>query len=307
MKSFIILILCFTVAFAKTSLAQELQFTVSLNYDQLVAQQKTDPQSMAKLQSYISDFLNNTSWTRETFGKDERVKCKLNINLTRSVAQGSYEGTAQLVIARPVFNSAYETVLLSYVDRNFNFNYLPTTQMYFNENSYTDELPYILAFYAYTALIFDFDSFSNLGGTPYLQRAFNIANLASTAGAGAKGWDQRKGNGDSRNRYWLIENLMSQQFIPFRESLYNYYRQGLDVATQNPAQTRTKTLDLLNSAKAVAQLRPGSVVINSFFDAKSDEIFQIMKEATPEEKRAAQTILVNLDPSKTQLYQRLSQ
>ena len=306
MKRFILLFLGLTGFFFGTASAQELQFTVSLNYDQLVAQQKTDPQSMTKLQSYISDFLNNTSWTKETFSKDERIKCKLNINLTRSVTQGTFEGTAQLIIARPVFNASYETVLFNFVDRNFSFNYLPTTQLYFNENSYTDELPYILAFYAYTALIFDFDSFSNLGGTPYLQKAFNLANLASGAPTAAKGWDQRK-SADSRNRYWLIENLMSQQFILFRESLYNYYRLGLDVATQNPAQTRTKTLDLLNSIKAVAQLRPGSVVVNSFFDSKSDEIFQIMKEATPEEKKAAQSILVNLDPSKTQLYQRLTQ
>ncbi|TKT92687.1 DUF4835 family protein [Dyadobacter frigoris] len=306
MKRLIFLFCCITGIFSGSAYAQELQFTVSLNYDQLVAQQKTDPASMTKLQAYISDFLNNTSWTRETFTKDEKIKCKLNINLTRSVTQGAYEGTAQLVIARPVFNSSYETVLFNYVDRSFTFNYLPTAQLYFNENSYTDELPFILAFYAYTALIFDFDSFSKLGGSPYMQKAFNLANLASNASSPGRGWDTRK-SADSRNRYWLIENLMSQQFIPFREGLYAYYRQGLDVATENPAQTRTKTMDLLTSIKTVAQLRPGSVVVNSFFDSKSDEIYSILKEANPEERKTAQTILVSLDPSKTQLYQKLSQ
>ena len=306
MKRLIFLICLFNGFLLGSTYAQELQFTVSLNYDQLVAQQKTDPASMTKLQSYISDFLNNTSWTRETFTKDEKIKCKLNINLIRSSSQGSYEGTAQLVIARPVFNSNYETVLFNYVDRNFIFNYLPTAQLYFNENSYTDELPFILAFYAYTALVFDYDSFSKLGGSPYLQRAFNLANLAANASSPGKGWDTRK-SADSRNRYWLIENLMSQQFIPFREGLYAYYRQGLDVATENPGQTRSKTMELLNSIKTAAQLRPGSVVVNSFFDSKSDEIYLILKEATPEEKKTAQTILVSLDPTKTQLYQQLTQ
>jgi Flp pilus assembly protein TadG len=306
MKRVIFLICLFNSFLLGSTYAQELQFTVNLNYDQLVAQQKTDPASMTKLQAYISDFLNNTSWTRETFAKDEKIKCKLNINLTRSLTQGSYEGNAQLVISRPVFNSNYETVLFSYVDRNFTFNYLPTAQLYFNENSYTDELPFILAFYAYTALVFDYDSFSKLGGSPYLQRAFNLSNLAANASSPGKGWDTRK-SADSRNRYWLIENLMSQQFIPFREGLYAYYRQGLDVATENPAQTRSKTMELLNSIKTAAQLRPGSVVVNSFFDSKSDEIFRILKEASPEEKKTAQTILVSLDPTKTQLYQQLTQ
>jgi hypothetical protein len=283
--------------------AQEFQFTVNLNYEQLVAQQKTDPQSMSQLQTYMNDFLNNTRWTNDQFAKEEKIKCKLNVNLTRSLAQGNYEGNAQLVVSRPVYGSTYETVLFTYVDKNFTFTYLPSTQLYFNENSYTEELPYILAFYANIALIFDYDSFSKMGGSPYVQKAFNLVNLARNSSPNKRGWDS---NGDSKNRYWLIENLQSQQFTPFREGMYKYYRQGLDVATQNPAETRTKVLEFLNTIKEVNQLRPASVVVNSFFDAKSDELYKIMIEGLPEQRTQAYTLLVNLDPSKTQLYQRLS-
>ncbi|HWV31073.1 MAG TPA: DUF4835 family protein [Dyadobacter sp.] len=283
--------------------AQEFQFTVNLNYEQLVAQQKTDPQSMSQLQTYMNDFLNNTRWTNDQFAKEEKIKCKLNVNLTRSLAQGNYEGNAQLVVSRPVYGSTYETVLFTYVDKNFTFTYLPSTQLYFNENSYTEELPYILAFYANIALIFDYDSFSKMGGSPYVQKAFNLVNLARNSSPNKRGWDS---NGDSKNRYWLIENLQSQQFTPFREGMYKYYRQGLDVATQNPAETRAKVLEFLNTIKEVNQLRPASVVVNSFFDAKSDELYKIMIEGLPEQRTQAYTLLVNLDPSKTQLYQRLS-
>nr|WP_295933418.1 DUF4835 family protein [uncultured Dyadobacter sp.] len=288
---------------AQRACAQEFQFTVNVNYEQLVAQQKTDPQSMSQLQTYMSDFLNNTRWTNDQFNKEEKIKCKLNVNLTRSLAQGSYEGNAQLIISRPVYNSIYETVLFTYIDKNFTFTYLPSTQLYFNENSYTEELPYILAFYANIALIFDYDSFSKMGGSPYVQKAFNLVNQARNSSPNKKGWDS---NGDSKNRYWLIENLMSQQFTPFREGIYKYYRQGLDVATQNPAETRSKVLEFLNTVKEVNQLRPASVVINSFFDVKSDELYKIMIEGLPEQRAQAYALLVNLDPSKTQLYQRLS-
>jgi hypothetical protein len=290
-------------ALANRAFAQEFQFTVNLNYEQLVAQQKTDPQSMNQLQTYMNDFLNNTRWTNDQFAKEEKIKCKLNVNLTRSLAQGSYEGNAQLIVSRPVYNSTYETVLFTYVDKNFTFTYLPTTQLYFNENSYTEELPYILAFYANIALIFDYDSFSKMGGTPYVQKAFNLVNQARNSSPNKRGWDS---NGDSKNRYWLIENLMSQQFTPFREGMYKYYRQGLDVATQNPAETRTKVLEFLNIMKEVNQLRPASVVVNSFFDAKSDELYRILIEGLPEQRAQAYSLLVGLDPSKTQLYQRLS-
>lgn len=290
-------------ALTQRAYAQEFQFTVNLNYEQLVAQQKTDPQSMNQLQTYMNDFLNNTRWTNDQFAKEEKIKCKLNVNLTRSLAQGSYEGNAQLIVSRPVYGSTYETVLFTYVDKNFTFTYLPSTQLYFNENSYTEELPYMLAFYANIALIFDYDSFSKMGGSPYVQKAFNLVNLARNSSPNKRGWDS---NGDSKNRYWLIENLQSQQFTPFREGMYKYYRQGLDVATQNPAETRAKVLEFLNTIKEVNQLRPASVVVNSFFDAKSDELYRILIEGLPEQRTQAYSLLVNLDPSKTQLYQRLS-
>lgn len=297
------LILLVACTISGQAFAQEFQFSVNLNYEQLVAQQKTDPQSMAQLQTYMNDFLNNTRWTNDQFGKEEKIKCKLNVNLTRSLNQGNYEGNAQLVVSRPVYNSNYETVLFTYVDKNFTFTYLPNTPLYFNENNYTEELPYILAFYANIALIFDYDSFSKLGGSPYVQKAFNLVNQARNSSPNKRGWDS---NGDSRNRYWLVENLMSQQFTPFREGMYKYYRLGLDVATQNPAETRAKVMEVLNTAKEVNQLRPASVVINSFFDSKSDELYRILIEAQPEDRAKAYTLLVGLDPTKTQLYQRLS-
>jgi hypothetical protein len=302
-KKICLSLLMLLVSFSSRLLAQEFQFTVNLNYEQLVAQQKTDPQSMAQLQTYMNDFLNNTRWTNDQFNKEEKIKCKLNVNLTRSLNQGNYEGNAQLVVSRPVYNSNYETVVFTYVDKNFSFTYLPSTQLYFNENSYTEELPYILAYYANIALAFDYDSFSKMGGAPYVQKAFNLVNQARNSSPNKRGWDS---NGDSRNRYWLIENLMSQQFIPFREGLYKYYREGLDVASQNPVGTRTKVLEFLTTLKEVNQLRPASVVINSFFDAKSDELYKILIEAQPDERAQAYNILVGLDPAKTQLYQRLS-
>lgn len=299
----LILALLFSAASNRLQ-AQELNCTVTLNYDQLVAQQKTDAQSMNQLKTYISDFMNTTRWTNDQFSTEERIKCKLNINLIKSLAQGNYEANAQFIVTRPVFNSTYETVLLSFVDRNFNFVYLPNTPMFFNENSYTSELPYILAFYSYVALTMDYDSFSKAGGTPYLTKAFNLTNLAGSSSQYSKTW---RNISDTRSRYWLMENLMSQQFLPFRESLYGYYRQGLDTATETPGLSRKKTLELLTTAKQISQVRPGAVVINSFFDGKSDELYNIMREASPDQRQQAYTLLSAVDPTKTELYRKLIQ
>lgn len=284
--------------------AQELNCTVNLNYDQLFAQQKTDVQTMDQLKNYMSDFMNSTRWTNDQFAPEERIKCKLNVNLIRSVTQGSYEANAQLIVTRPVFNSTYETVLFTFVDRNFNFTYLPNNPMFFNENNYTDELPFTLAFYSYIVLTLDYDSFSRQGGSPFLQKAFNLTNLARNASPFQKAWGS---NGDTRNRYWLIENLMSQQFLPFREGMYAYHRLGLDTITETPAQARKRAMEMLTTMKQVAQLRPGAVVVNSFFDAKSEEFYNLMREASPDERQQAYTLLSSLDPTKTELYRKLIQ
>lgn len=287
-----------------TAWAQELNCTVNLNYDQLFAQQKTDAQTMDQLKNYMSDFMNNNRWTNDQFSPEERIKCKLNVNLIRSVTQGSYEANAQLIVTRPVFNATYETVLFTFVDRNFNFTFLPNTPMFFNENNYTDELPFTMAFYSLIALTLDYDSFSKTAGTPFLQRAFNLTNLARNASPFQKAWNS---NGDTRNRYWLVENLMSQQFLPFREGLYNYHRLGLDTTTETPGLARKKGMEMLTTLKQVAQLRPGAVLVNSFFDAKSEELYNMFREASPDDRQQVFTLLSALDPTKTELYRKLIQ
>jgi hypothetical protein len=289
---------------ARFAFGQELNCTINLSYDQLFAQQKTDAQTMNQLKTYIADFMNNTRWTSDKYEQNERIKCKLNINLTKSLTQGSFEGNAQLIVTRPVFNSNYESVLLTYVDRNFNFTYLPNNPMYFNENNFTDELPFSLAFYANIALALDYDSFSKQGGSPFVQRAFNLVNIAANASPNGKSWVS---GGDTRNRYWLVENLMSQQFAPLRDSFYSYHRLGLDVVTETPGLARKKVLETLGAIKQVFQLRTGSVLINSFFDAKGEEIYNMMKEASQEERQRAFALLSSMDPAKTEMYRRLVQ
>jgi hypothetical protein len=295
---FLFAFVCFIVSnFAQ---AQELNCTVILSYDQLFAQQTTDANSLNQLKSVIGDFMNTRKWTNDNFTTEERINCKLSINLLRSVSQGSYEATAQLIVTRPVFGTTYETVVFSYVDRVFNFSYLPNNPMYYNENNYSDELTQLLAFYAYIILATDYDSFSKQGGNPYIQKAFNLSNVAASA-SGGSGWKQS----DLRSRFWLIENLMSQQLIAYRESQYAYHRLGLDTFTENSAMARRQILDVLNTIKQANTLRTSSILVNSFFDAKSDELIKILMPGTKEERQKAYGILSQLDPSKTEGYRKL--
>ncbi|GAB4046894.1 type IX secretion system protein PorD [Spirosoma litoris] len=289
--------------FAAFSQAQELNCQVTINSDQLFAQQKTDFAYVSQLKGIITEFMNNRRWSNEQFAVNERINCSMNINLVKSLSQGVFEATAQIVVTRPVYGTNYETTIFSYVDRAFNFVYLPTTPVYFRENQFSDDLTSLLAYYANVILAVDYDTFSKEGGSQFIQKAYSITNLAQQ-GSSNGAW---QAGGDRRNRYWLIENLQNQQLIPFRDGMYTYHRLGLDMFAGNPVQVRKQILDLLATIRTIGLQMPNSVLINSFFDAKSQELYNILFEGTPTERQKAFDLLSYLDPAKTENYRKLIQ
>ena len=248
--------------------AQELNCTVTLNTEQLAAAQKTDLAYFDQLKAVISEFMNNRRWSTDQFGTAEKINCTLTVNLIQSTAVGVFRGNAQLSVTRPVYGASYQTTTLSFVDRNFDFSWLPSQPFFYRENQFSDELTQALAFYANVILAVDYDSFSRQGGSVYVQRAFQIVNVAQ-ATSDNSAWSAQ--DNSRRNRYWLIENLQNQQVAPFRDGFYTYHRLGLDAFAGNPVQARKYTMDLLTSIRQITLQKPGAVLLNAFFDAKSDE------------------------------------
>jgi hypothetical protein len=115
--------------------------------------------------------------------------------------------------------------MLSINDKNFEFSYQDNSTLQWSQDQHRDNLTSVLAYYANLILAMDYDSFSLEGGTDYYLMCQTIVNNAQNAPE--EGWKaSQKGQ---QNRYWIIENILSQSFKPLREALYNYHRQGLDV------------------------------------------------------------------------------
>jgi hypothetical protein len=292
--------LLLSVFYSQHTNAQELNFKVTINADQLrINQQRGETQIFDQLQNTIAEFLNGRKWGNDAFASEEKIKGNITINLIKATANGDYEGNANIQIIRPIFNTSYETPLLRFVDRSFNFNFLPTKPLNYNDNVYSDNLTSIMAFYAYVALAVDYDSFSKAGGTAYIQKAYNVVNLAQSSGD--NGWDAK----DVRNRYALAENLQNQQMMPLREAFYTYHRLVMDNFVNEPDEARRQVINILNDIKTVNLLKPGAVFTNSFFDTKGDEIINIFLEASKDDRQKVYNLLVNLDPTKTDNYKRL--
>lgn len=293
-KGILILALSFTTT--RVSLAQELNANIIINDAQVQTQER---QVIQQLRDAIASFMNTTRWTNDNYKQHERIKCNILITLTSGtdLANGRYTANVQIQSSRPVYGANYETVLLTFFDRNFNFEFFPSQPLIFTENLFSTNLTAMLAYYAYTILALDADSFAPQGGNAHIERILNILNNSQQANA--QGWN----NSDTRNRYFISENLNNPQLSGYREALYLYHRKGIDYFAENPEAGRKNILEAIKKIAQVNQVRPNAVVVNAFFDSKAEEIINIFSQADATTRKEAATILTRVDPTNANRYQ----
>lgn len=277
--------------------AQDLNCDVIINADQI---QTSDRRVFQDMETAFENFMNGRDWTPDEFKVEERIKCSLSINLTSMPTIGSFSATVQIRSSRPIYNTSYESIVFNFADRDWNFDYVESMPLEFNQNSYTSNLTSMLAFYAYVIMGLDYDTFGELSGDPFYQIAQVIVNNA--AQSGFPGWS---GLESTRNRFSLIEDLTNQQMQNLRKGLYNYHRHGLDVYESEPEEAQKNVIKVLEDIKLIKARYPGSIFVISFFDAKSDELVNIFSKGSMQERRKAFNLLTELNPNKSDLYSRI--
>tara|TARA_B110000483_G_scaffold241857_1_gene325964 strand:- start:1599 stop:2495 length:897 start_codon:yes stop_codon:yes gene_type:complete len=277
--------------------AQEIKCTVEINSSQLAI---SDPTYFDNIKQVIYDFINTRKWTRDKFKVDERVECTILINLTNEISTGNYEGTLQITSRRPVYGSTYYSPVINHLDNDVSFQFEQFTILEFSENTFLSNLSSLLSYYVYMSIAFDYDSFSPNGGTPYFQTAQSIVNNAqSSDGSGWKAYE------NNRNRYWIIENMMSPRFENIRKCIYMYHREGLDLMSESPEEARKKIYESLEMLKPVYENSPTSINLKIFFNAKADELVNIFSDSPREEKTKIIDLLNAIDPVNTNKYQKI--
>ncbi len=289
-----IIIFLFSLFTGFAAEAQELNCKVVVNADRV---QTTEKRVFKDMETAFSQFLNTTKWTNNTYKNHEKINCNVIITIEESGSIGNYKAAVQIQSARPVFSSSYESLVFNFADRDWQFQYVESNPLDFNVNSFSDNLTSMLGYYAYIIIGLDSDSFEKLGGSRYFEFAQNIVTNAQQAPNA--GWKQFENN---RNRFWLSENLMNQQMVPVREGYYNYHRLGMDIFDTKPDEARKAILETLKSLKKVNAIRPNSILVITFLDAKSDELASLFSQGDMQVRREAYTILSELDPSKLAKY-----
>lgn len=294
--------LLFTFLFLFPSIltfSQELNFTVIINSDRARIQ---NTNVFTQMKNSFEQFLNGRSWTTDEFKPEERIKGNLLITINDVPQVGVYSATVQIQTVRPIYGTDYESLVFNFADRNWNFEYIESQPLEFNRFTFLNNISSLLAFYANIALGLDYDTFEKEGGSQFFAIANDIVNNAQQSGRA--GWIQS--TSDRRNRYWLINDIYtSSVFSSIREAYYLYHRQGLDLLQVEPETAYQNILEAIKLVAAANKTQPNGIFTISFMDAKSDEISQILKNASFEIRTEAVELLLEVDPNNARKYNEL--
>jgi hypothetical protein len=265
--------------------------------------QNTDPKVFRDLEEDARQFINTRTWTNDKYENTERIKCNFLLTIKEELSTNSFKADLTIAASRPVFGSNYETPLINYIDKEITFTYEPNRPLNYVQNSFTDNFTAILAFYLNVIIGLDYDSFAANGGNDFYLIAQNIVNQIP-ANANAPGWRSSESN---RNRYWMIESILSPRLRPMRSAWYQYHRLGLDIMHQNPEEGKLMIMKSMETIDIAKRNYPVAVWIQLFSDAKSNELVEIFKKADKPQQQSIFNILSRLDPSAALKYQSIFQ
>ena len=295
MKSFSVKILLILACIISPVLlnAQEFLCSVTVNSTRVTS----DKQVFQEMQRAISEYINNFQWTQDKYEHYEKIRWNLRIIVNDRPSADYFRARANIQAYRPVYNSTEETMVFNLNDNNFSFNYVAMQQMPHLDNTFSNNLTALLDYYANLVLGFDYDSFSEDGGSPYFRKCQEIINLASNSNE--KGWRAEE---DNRNRHWILENLTNSRYKRFHSVLYQYHREGMDMMSEDLSKGREAIIASLRDMNEIKRQNPLILLVRMFLDAKENELVQVFSKALPNQKQEFLSIMQELDPANTAKY-----
>ena len=266
MRNTLIVIIFFAFSFASS--AQEFNCVVTVNSDQV---SQTNQQVFKTLERSLNDFVNKNKWTNRVYKENERIGAQIFITITK-FESNRFDGTIQIQSTRPVYNTSYDTSVFNYKDNQFAFEYIEFQPLVFNENVFESNLISVISYYVYVMLGLDADTFSLEGGKEYFKIAQKIVTQAQ--GSNSVGWSQ---SGD-RNRFELIDDLLSNTYREYHVAMYNYHRKGLDILADNNSAGKQVIFGTMKLFETIQKRRPNAFLNQIFFETKSEEIRNVFSD-----------------------------
>jgi hypothetical protein len=254
------------VFFPGTTVGQDLNCTVKVNYESIPT---TNKDLLVNFESDVRDYVNNYKWTSDNL--TDKTQFTLDINIQSVIGQDKYSAQVFIGSSRPIFNSNQSSAVVRLFDEQWEFTYVRGRAINHNVYAFND-LASFLDFYSYLVLGYDYDTYDNLNGTPFFQKASEIASLGRSNNA--KGWTPAK---SGYSRLQLIDEILNAKYAPVRSASFKYHFAGLDsmaTAKERATQNIVDAIRMIGEVKKNAD--PQNQIIKAFFEAKYKEIAELL-------------------------------
>ena len=282
---------------ASSMTAQEFNFTVKVATNPSQGR-IADPKVFTSLETALKELINNTKWTDDVFEQNERLTGSIQLTIKNEISTTAFSGELAIQASRPVYGTDFTTPIFTHLDRTVQFSYEQFQPLQFAKNSFGDNLTATIAYYVNIILAMNYDSFAPQGGEQFWQQAQDIYN---TVPSSAKSEWQGKELGN-KERYWFVENFLSPRLKNIRQGIYEYHRLGLDVASTDVNRCKAAIMQCLERVDEAHQAYPNTLAVRSFTVTKADEMINIFKNGTEDQKARFMQIMTRLDPANSSKY-----
>lgn len=283
------LLFCF-VSLSPQTRAQFLDCNVKVNYE---AVSNTHKDLLRNFQQDVTDYVNAYKWGDDML--DDKVRCTMDIFIQSATGENRYMAQVFIGSKRLVNGSDRSTAVVRLFDESWEFTYVESRPLNHNLYAFNDVASF-LDFYAYIILGHDYDTYEPSGGTPYFQKAADLASLGRNSGA--KGWERKTG---SYSRLQIIEEVLNPKFAPARAAMYTYHYRGLDSLAVNAMRARSNVFQALETiGKVSREVNPRNLYIKAFFEAKYLEVAEVF---TGHHDPSVYSRLALIDPSHQTTYE----
>ncbi len=249
--------------------SQELNAEVVINYNQV---NQTYNEIFEDFERSVYTFLNSTRFSNESYDLIQKIDCNFIFTIV-NYEDNQFVVNLDVSSYRTGYESSYNSLNFNFRDVGINFSYQLNEPIIFSYSRYTSDLASLLSFYSKIIIGFDKDSFELNSGFNFYSDAKFILDKASNISRSST-WNSTS-NGGRFNKYWLVDNLISNNYDIIKSINYNYYRNGLDLMTINRQLALLNIKNAINMFTDINRYRPNSILKEIFFQSKNDEIFNI--------------------------------
>src|SRR5579872_2227478 len=122
MRVRILALFCFILLQIRQAQSQELQANVTVLSNRIGT--SVNKQIFSTLQTALYNFLNGRKWSNVEFNQNEKIQCNFLLNLAGATDNNTYTASLTIQMGRPIYNSAYQSPLVNYMDESVTFKYI---------------------------------------------------------------------------------------------------------------------------------------------------------------------------------------